>query len=626
MKKEDIKIKYGRYCRKSEEDEGKQVNSIKDQERELEEIEKKEKLNVAIKFPGESQSAHHPGRPIFADVAKNIEAGKINGLFVWNANRISRNPIDAGTIIYLMDIGKLKEVKTPNRTYLNTPSDKFFLQLELNISKKDSDEKSIVVKRALEGRALRGLPNGMSKVGFLNDKTEEKGNRKWIVDEIRFPLVKKLFRRMLKGRYSPAQIYRYAKNILKLTTVPRKKEGGKPIAYSYIYSLLRDPIFAGFFFHNGQRCELDIRLPRAIKEEEYWKIQAMLGAKGRPQPSKHEGLYNHFLFCGECGGHMSPDFKFQLICPVCKFKFSCANKDQCPKCKTKIDQMVDPIYLTYIYYYCINNKKHRTVCPATTIEEKKIEKAIYGKFTNEICISKELSDWCLKNLYIMKDQEIQDEADINTSLEDQEIRVKKKLNNLLSYRITKQDITPEQAEIFDTQEKALQQEWSDIKQRRNHKIDWYSEAVKEFNLMSEMEDILKNGTPADKKDALYELRSNLTVKGKNLIISNRKSIDTFGEYILRARSENPAFEPKKIGKSQLQKEKNKLPLPAPDKNFEPQQKTAETVVSSDPLFMASSDHALRLSEVCDKSQASGKSSVSARHGPFGSISSTLLRG
>jgi len=67
MEKKEEKIIYGAYYRKSEEDEGKQINSIKDQKRELDEIEEREKLHVAIKFPGESQSAHHPGRPIFAD-------------------------------------------------------------------------------------------------------------------------------------------------------------------------------------------------------------------------------------------------------------------------------------------------------------------------------------------------------------------------------------------------------------------------------------------------------------------------------------------------------------------------------------------------------------------------------
>lgn len=539
------KTKYGRYCRKSEEDAGKQVNSIKDQERDLDILAEKEKLNVVIKFEGESQSAFTLGRPIFADVIKCIEMGKINSLLVWHANRLSRNPIDAGMLIYLMDMGKLREVKTPSRTYYNNANDKFLLQLDFSMSKKDSDDKSIVVKRALEGRALRGLPNGMSKIGFLNDKTEEKGNRKWIVDPLRFPLVKKLFKRMLTGRYSPAQMYRYAIDDLKLTTVKRKKEGGVPIAYSYIYIMLRDPIFAGFFFHNGKRCELDTRLPRVITEEEYWKIQAMLGAKGRPQPKRHEGLYNHFLICGQCNGRMSHDPKFQLICSNCRFKFSCVNRITCPKCEVRIEDMKNPTYCSYVYYACLGRKKGRTKCVRPYIEEKIIEETIKSRLTKEVYIDKAFSDWCLKHLSVIKDKEIQDEANVHALLNEQEEQIKKKLNNLLSYRITLQDATSEQVEIFNAQEKGLQQEWSDIKQRKENKIDWYSEATKEFNLMTELEDTIENGTRKEKREALYELRSNLTILDKNVIFTNRKSIEVFSKCLIRARAKNKAFEPKK---------------------------------------------------------------------------------
>jgi len=418
------------------------------------------------------------------------------------------------------------------------------LQLDFSMSKKDSDDKSVAVKRALEGRALRGLPSGVSKIGFLNDKTEEKGNRKWIIDKVRMPLVKKMFQQMLTGQYSPAQLYEYAKDELHLTTIPRKKVGGRPIAYSYMYSLLRDPTYAGFFYQNGIKYELDKRLPRVITEAEYWKIQTMLGLKGRPQPSKHEGLYNSFMTCGQCNGRMCPDFKFQMICPDCKKKFAYKSTDECPKCKIKISQMVKPTYCTYVYYFCINNKKHRSTCEHSTVEEMNVTKYIQEKISTELSINKELSDWCLKHLYLLKDKEIEEESEVSAMLDEQETQVKKKLSNLLSYRINKTDTSPEQAEIFDAQEKVLQEEWDSIKQRRVHKIDWYSQAVKEFNLLTEVEDIIKNGTPDEKKDILKELRSNLTVSDKRVIVSNKKSIDTFGKLILGARLENKAFEPK----------------------------------------------------------------------------------
>src|SRR6185295_8328757 len=102
-------------------------------------------------------------------------------------------------------------------------NDKFLLQLEFGMSKKDSDDKSEVVKRALEGRARRGLPNGVAHVGYLNDLTKEKGNRGWIKDPIRYPLVKEILTMFLTGKYTVPKLHRIAKNKLKLTTIQRKK-------------------------------------------------------------------------------------------------------------------------------------------------------------------------------------------------------------------------------------------------------------------------------------------------------------------------------------------------------------------------------------------------------------------
>ncbi|MBU4580697.1 hypothetical protein KKB43_06850, partial [Patescibacteria group bacterium] len=98
--------------------------------------------------------------------------------------------------------------------------------------------------------------------------------------------------------------------------------------------MLADPIYAGFFFHEEKRYELDKKLKRIISEEDFWIIQEMLGKKGRPRPQKRDGLYNHFMTCAHCGGHTSPDFKFQIICSECKSKFSYLNKEECPKCQT----------------------------------------------------------------------------------------------------------------------------------------------------------------------------------------------------------------------------------------------------------------------------------------------------
>lgn len=544
MKNQNEKIIYGTYYRKSSEASERQAQSIPDQIRDTDEIAKKENLNIGMRFPGEAQSAFTIGRPIFEELVKNISNGKINAILVWHANRLARNPVDAGMILYLMDTGKLKTIRTPSRSFYNTASDKFMLQLEFGISKKDSDDKSEVVKRALEGRAIRGLPNGMSKIGFMNDTTEEKGNRKWVVDEVRFPLVQKLFQKMLTGKYSAAQMYLYAKDELKLTTQIRKNEGGKPISLSYIYTLFRDPIFAGFFFQNEQRCELDNRLPRVITEEEYWKIQSMLGSKGIKRTTKRESLYNHFTKCGTCNGATFPDFKFQIICSKCHKKFSHLNKDVCVSCGTKIVDMINPTYLSYVFYYCINDKKHRTVCPKNGMEEQKLEKALIKHLKEKVSISKELSKWCIENIYKLKDNEIEDQIAIKRNLEQQELSLKTKLKKITIARISR-DVSSEEEQTYIEIENEIRDELNQLKTKKeNMNVDWFSEASKDFNIMAEIINTLENGSTQEKKEVLYDFGSNLIVKDKIVSVYNKKSIEKFSEFLEMAKSKNKAFEPK----------------------------------------------------------------------------------
>src|SRR3989338_2660344 len=94
---EDNKIKFIAYSRKSTESEERQVLSLDDQKREIEEIVDRNNLQVVDRYlgseRGESQTAHKRGRPVFNHVMQQIEAGKANGLLVGHPNRIARNAL-----------------------------------------------------------------------------------------------------------------------------------------------------------------------------------------------------------------------------------------------------------------------------------------------------------------------------------------------------------------------------------------------------------------------------------------------------------------------------------------------------------------------------------------------------
>lgn len=105
--------KYFIYYRKSTEDEERQVMSIEAQLVELAEYAKRENLEVIEKFV-ESKSAKKPGREVFNEMMTKIHQSKEPlGLLAWHPDRLARNSVDGGQIIYLIDIGKIVSLRFP---------------------------------------------------------------------------------------------------------------------------------------------------------------------------------------------------------------------------------------------------------------------------------------------------------------------------------------------------------------------------------------------------------------------------------------------------------------------------------------------------------------------------------
>src|SRR3989344_2964185 len=105
-------IKYFIYCRKSSEDEERQVLSIEAQLHELREYAKQQNLFVVKEFY-ESKTAKEPGREVFNEMLGEIEKGVASGILAWNPDRLARNSIDGGKVIYFVDTLKIVALKFP---------------------------------------------------------------------------------------------------------------------------------------------------------------------------------------------------------------------------------------------------------------------------------------------------------------------------------------------------------------------------------------------------------------------------------------------------------------------------------------------------------------------------------
>ena len=97
----NIQLVYYIYVRKSTDVEDKQVLSVEAQIVELRKYAADNNMKIAGVIV-EKQSAKTPGRKKFNAMMKDIEAGKANGILSWHPDRLARNSVDGGHVIYLL--------------------------------------------------------------------------------------------------------------------------------------------------------------------------------------------------------------------------------------------------------------------------------------------------------------------------------------------------------------------------------------------------------------------------------------------------------------------------------------------------------------------------------------------
>jgi len=152
-------LTYFLYARKSTDEEDRQVLSIESQIHELQEFAKREGLPIGEEFV-EAKSAKEPGRPVFNFMMEQIEARKAQGLLAWHPDRLARNSVDGGRIIYLVDIDKITDLRFPTYRFDNTAQGKFILSIAFGQSKYYVDNLSENVKRGLREKLRRGSGRG----------------------------------------------------------------------------------------------------------------------------------------------------------------------------------------------------------------------------------------------------------------------------------------------------------------------------------------------------------------------------------------------------------------------------------------------------------------------------------
>jgi len=541
---------YDAYERKSTEDnEDRQVASIESQHRELTETQSRFDLNVR-KFIPESRSAHKIGRPIFNQLLADLEAGKINAILTWHPNRLARNPFDAGHLIYLIDEGKLLEIRTPSRVYKNTPEDKFMLNLEFGISKKDSDDKSLVVKRGLKNKLAIGWRPGVAPHGYLNDRGTESGLRRVLVDPERFEFIKKIFQLKYKG-VRTTEILRIVNEDWGFRTRPKKRYTSKPLSITTLYSILSNPFYCGRYEYSGEWYEG--KHEKAVEPEVFDQIQIILGTKGcKRKPHTHEFAYTGLIRCGECNGTVTAEEKVQIICSECKFKMTVTskNKEKCNRCGILIEDMKSPKVLHYIYYHCTKRVNKNCTQKSLEVDDGEIQ---INEWLDSIEISDCFMDWAIRQINDESDNERDFREDKIRSLQKAHGESRQKLDNLLKLKISplNTDGSLLSDEKFKAEKGLIEAEIKQLEQQLGEVDDRMVKSAQEiadkFDFAAHAKERFKTDDLSIKREIFSTLGSNFLLKGKKLGLQPHPHIKIVKNMKADAPIIGKAFEPSENG-------------------------------------------------------------------------------
>lgn len=398
-------IQYALYARKSTDTEDKQVQSLDDQIRYMEEVAKREGIRIKRKPIRESRSAKIPNnRPLFSELLDEIEAGDLDGIICWKFDRLSRNPTDSGRIQQLLQDGKLRHILTAEKSYY--PEDNAIIfSVEAGMSNQYIRELAMNTKRGMRSKAEKGDKPGIPPIGYLNDRL----SKTIVPDPDLFPLIRTLWDKMLTGTYSIAQLVKVADEELHIRTPRRGKMGGNPIAYSTLCVMFKN------VFYTGKLTYLDEIYPGnqkpMVTTVEFERVQQIIDPKRatRPKDNNLRFLLRGLLTCGECGFAITAEKKHKTI------KLSGERR-------------------SYTYYHCTGkNKNVRCSQPHIHSSENDLIQQIKYKL-EKYTISPRFYDLAIEAL--AQEEDVMEERDVKASaILDQSITKKKEaISNLRRMR------------------------------------------------------------------------------------------------------------------------------------------------------------------------------------------------
>jgi len=496
-----MSMKAADYCRKSSDAEDRQILSNDGQHNENV-LMAQRNGDEFVKSYSDSGTAKTPHkRSSYKAMIADIHAGKIEVLYCWKLNRLARNPIEGGEIQWLLQEGTLKAIVTPHKTYL--PTDNVLqMAMELGMATQYSIDLSRDVKRGMLQKAKMGWRPGKATVGYINDYAGLKGEKKILVDEERFDLVRRCWDTLLTRAYTVPQILKMANKDWGMTV--RAGRGGRetrPLGLTTLYQIFTNPFYFGVYEWGGETYQGEHK--PMITEEEFEKAQSILGKKGKPRQRKYLNPYAGLIHCGECGA--------MIVVNLIEKEIKSTGEQK-----------------TYRYYRCGHNRKAVKCSQKKSVSEKPLEIQLTA-YVATADIPQAFIEWCLERLKLSQGDRIKQHKTAWENHQGNYQETVEKIDTLVDRQLSEATRLPE--DIFSEKLKQLRAEKDHQKKLVNDfdasSDQWTQDIVDELNFTLKLKERFDNGGREKKLEILHRIGQVIQLKDGELDLQVREPYNTF---------------------------------------------------------------------------------------------------
>ena len=273
-----------------------------------------------------------------------------------------------------------------------------------------------------------------------------------------------------------------------------RKAGDRPMSLSGLYRIFHNKFYYGIIQYTGGEYEGKHR--PMIREDEFWRVQDLLGKKGVPRPKNNDFAFTGLVTCEECGSSITAETKRKYI-------------------------KSEDLYRDYTYYRCTKRKSGVKCTQKGCVNLHELERQIMEEIS-DYAILPIFKDWALEVLNKKNDKEVESRATIYEAQQNSLNTLQRELDSLTKMRY--RELIDDGEYLKQKKEITTKLNYQRVKMRdvEGRADKWLELTEETFDLATNAIDRFKNGSPQKKRDIFNAFFDNSILDNKELVMTAHK--------------------------------------------------------------------------------------------------------